>query len=219
MHYKLVIFDMDGTLLNTIEDLADSVNVVLSQYNYPQHSIAEIQSYVGNGIKMLIKRAVPVETEENTVLALFNIFKNYYSNHSTIKTHPYDGIINFLTELHILGVKLAVVSNKNDEALQNLCNVFFPNLFDAVIGIKNGIKLKPAPDSLNLIINRFKIAKNQALYVGDSEVDIETARNANIDICSVTWGFKTKSFLAKHGANLFADSVQELKQICNRSHT
>lgn len=212
MKYKLVIFDMDGTILNTIDDLAVSLNYTLQQCDYPGHTVKEVTDFVGNGIRKLIKRAVPENTSEAEIDKLFEIFNKHYKLHCSDNTKPYDGINDILKKLHLNGIKTAVVSNKADYAVQDLCIKYFDGLFDCAIGEKNGVRKKPYADSVNSVLQILNISRVDAVYIGDSEVDIQTAANAQMDCIAVEWGFREKEFLISQGAEVMVSSADELWQ-------
>lgn len=207
---KLAIFDMDGTILDSIDDIADSVNFVLNKNNFPLHSVLEIKSYVGNGIHKLIERALPNNTDENIIEKVYEDFKVYYKEHSAIKTKAYDGIIDLLNKLKGKGIKIAVNSNKADFAVQDLCIKYFPGLFDFVLGEKEGIPRKPYADGVNLILKELNCTCEQTIYIGDSEVDVLTASNAHVDLISVSWGFRDKNTLKKSGASTVVDEPAQI---------
>ncbi len=212
MRYQLAIFDMDGTILDTLEDLTDSVNYALDHFGFPIHSKEEICSFVGNGIRKLIERAVPSETEPIFVEQVYEGFKKYYKEHCADKTKPYPGIIALLKELRQAGCKTAVVSNKADFAVQNLCEKYFYGLFDIAVGEQEGILKKPAPDSVEKVLKLLGVPKENAVYIGDSDVDIETARNAGMDEIIVGWGFRTCQFLKEKGAKQIVFTPEEIAQ-------
>lgn len=212
MNYKIAIFDLDGTILNTIEDLADSTNYVLKQNGMPERTLEEINSFVGNGIRKLIERAVPADTTEETIDKVYKEFSNYYKKHCADKTKPYEGITEVIEELRKRDIKTAVVSNKADFAVQILCRDYFPGLFDCCVGDREGQKRKPYPDSVNDVLKKFEIDKEEAVYIGDSDVDIDTARNASMDGITVSWGFRGEEFLRKCGANVIVKEPKELLQ-------
>lgn len=215
MKYKLAIFDMDGTILDTLKDLAESTNYVLQINSMPQRTISEIKSFVGNGMQKLIERAVPKGTDADTIQRILEEFKNHYAEHCKDNTGAYNGINELLRNLRNSGIKTAVVSNKGDFAVQELCRQFFPDVFAVAVGERENVRRKPAPDSVNEVLNTLKIQKKDAVYIGDSEVDIETAKNAGVDCISVSWGFRSKEILAGAGASKIVDSTEELrKTIC-----
>ncbi len=213
MKYQLAIFDLDGTILNTLDDLADSVNHVLEEYGFPQHTKDEVRMMVGNGILNLIKRALPNGTEQSMVEAVYADFNAYYKLHSADKTKPYDGITEMLEQLKARGVKLAVVSNKADYAVQDLCERYFSRLFDVVAGEKTGVPKKPAPDGVNSILHKLGIERNKSVYIGDSDVDVQTANNAEIACIAVDWGFRDRALLEKCGAELIASSTDDIIKV------
>jgi len=208
--YKLLIFDLDGTILNTLEDLTDSTNYVLAKYYFPERTIDEIRRFVGNGIGKLIQRSVPYNTMPELIKRVLKDFKEYYGAHCADKTKPYDGIPELLKKLKEQGYKTAVVSNKADFAVQQLCGEYFPGLFDFVVGERKGIRKKPAPDSVLEVLERLQVEKKDVLYIGDSEIDIQTADNAGVDRVSVEWGFRTKKELMLWGAKKIAKTPEEI---------
>ena len=210
MKYKTAVFDMDGTILDTLSDLANAMNYELCKNGMPVRTIDEIRRFVGNGIQKLIERAVPVGTTSSTVDAIFVDFIDYYKTHCEIATKPYDGIESLLKNLKEAGLKTAVNSNKADAAVQILCERYFPNLFDCAVGEKEGIAKKPAPDSVNEILQQLGVPKHEAVYIGDSDVDFETARNAGLDFIGVDWGFRGKDFLRTCGAEKIAMNTEDV---------
>lgn len=213
MKYELAIFDLDGTILNTLDDLADSLNHVLSQHGFPQHTADEVRMMVGNGILNLIKCALPNNTEQTTIEAVYADFNAYYKLHSADKTKPYDGISEMLQQLKANGVKLAVVSNKADYAVQDLCIKYFGGVFDAVAGEKTGVPKKPAPDGVNNILAVLGIERKNSVYIGDSDVDLQTAANSEMDCIAVNWGFRDEELLRESGAELIVSSPDEIVEI------
>jgi len=215
MKYKLAIFDMDGTILNTIEDLCDATNYTLSLYGMPTHTIDEVKFFVGNGILTLLSRAVPKGTDEETVKKLYETFLPYYQKHCQDKTKPYDGIVELIQILKAAGCKTAVVSNKTDIAVKELANTYFPNLFDIAIGENEaaGIAKKPAPDEVDLALNALGIDRKDSVYIGDSNVDVETAKNSMMDLIAVDWGFRSHSFLVEMGVSTIVSTPTEILNI------
>lgn len=195
MRFDTVIFDLDGTILDTLDDLRDSVNFALKNNNLPCRSTEEIRAFVGNGIRLLIERAVPQNTEKAVVDKCFDDFKAHYKNNSANLTKPYNGVIAVLNQLKDKGIKLAVVSNKADFAVQTLVKKYFNGIFDFSVGEKEGIRRKPFPDSVFNAMEYLGADKNTTVYVGDSEVDVETAFNSGIPCIAVTWGFRDKAVL------------------------
>ena len=211
--YKLAIFDLDGTLLETLEDLHDSTNHALTSLGLPARTLDEVRRFVGNGIHKLIERAVPAGSSRETVEQVFEEFKKWYAVHCNDKTSAYDGVIHMLQALQRQGIKTAVVSNKADFGVQTLCKTYFSGLLDVAVGQREGIRLKPAPDSVNEVLRLLDIRREDAVYIGDSDVDIDTARNAEMDCISVTWGFRSREFLLEHDAEVLVDKPTELEKI------
>ena len=210
MKYQLMIFDLDGTLLNTLEDLTDSVNYVLWKHGFPERTLEEVRGFVGDGIHKLLERSVPEGTAPFMVEECFKDFIPYYKAHCADKTRPYDGIPELLDRLRENGVKTAVVSNKADYAAKELCARYFPGMFDEVVGERVGIHRKPSPDSVNEVIRLLGATKEETVYVGDSDVDVQTAENAGIDGIFVAWGFKGEAFLKEAGAENIVNSPDEI---------
>ena len=210
MKDTLVIFDLDGTILDTLDDLADTMNYVLVQFGYPERTQEEIRRFVGNGIEKLIERAVPEKLEYERKMQMLDCFKAYYGIHCADKTKAYDGIKNVIEQLRSMGYKTAVVSNKADFAVQELCVQYFPGMFDAVVGERTGVKKKPAPDSVFEVMRSLEMDKNKTIYIGDSEVDLETAVNAGIPCIAVDWGFRDRNFLLERGAKRIVSKPEEL---------
>lgn len=210
MSIKLAIFDLDGTILDTLQDLADAVNHALAVYDLPTHTTAEVRSYIGNGIRNLIDRSVPQGMEEEVVLCVFAEFKKYYSEHCADKTCPYDGILDMLANIRAEGIKTAVLSNKADFAVQGLCAQYFPDLIDYAAGEKEGVPKKPAPDSIYALLESLDCRAEDTVYIGDSEVDILTARNAGLKCIIVDWGFRDREQLRQAGAERILSTVEDL---------
>lgn len=208
--YTTIIFDLDGTLLNTLEDLTNAVNYVLNKHNFPIRTIDEIQSFVGNGIRKLIERALPHKINDMEFEIAFNEFQNYYGIHCQDATHPYENVIDLLKILRQKKYNIAIISNKSDDKVQVLKDTFFKNLVDIAVGTKDFAKTKPNPESTLSIISFFKSNKENCLFVGDSDVDILTAQNAGIRCISVSWGFKSKDDLIKSGATTIIDNPLQL---------
>ena len=216
MKYKIVIFDLDGTILNTLEDLADSTNYALSVFDMPERTIEEIRHFVGNGIRKLMERAVPQGTPESMIVKVHETFTEHYKKHCADKTRPYDGIKELIENIRNAGVYTAVVSNKADYGVQTLCKDYFPGLFDYAVGEREGIRRKPYPDSVNEVLRQFDVDRTQAVYVGDSEVDVQTAANAGMDVCMVGWGFINEEFLKESGAEFVVHSPEEAWEFINK---
>lgn len=208
--YSTYIFDLDGTLLSTLGDLAASCNHALRTNNMPERSISEVRQFVGNGVRKLMERAVPQGTDDNATEKALADFKAHYSLHSLDTTQPYPDIMRLLNALHTRGKRVAVVSNKFCAATQELCAHFFGDLVDVAIGEMEGIKRKPAPDTVNEALRQLGTTVAGAVYIGDSDVDIDTARNAGMPCISVTWGFRDRDFLLAHGATTLVDSPMDI---------
>jgi phosphoglycolate phosphatase len=210
--YKTYIFDLDGTLLDTLGDLAASVNYALRMHRMPEHSIDDVRRFVGNGVRKLMERAIPEGAENSDFEVTFATFRQHYMAHSLDTTKPYEGIPETLEALKAKGCHLAVVSNKMMAATQDLCRHFFPDTIEVAIGENEaaGIRKKPAPDTVFEALRQLGVGQEGAVYVGDSDVDIETARNSGLPCISVLWGFRDRDFLLQHGAKTLISSPSEL---------
>ncbi|MBU5337568.1 HAD family hydrolase [Intestinibacter bartlettii] len=213
MKYNTVIFDLDGTLLNTLEDLGDSVNFALKSFGYPTRTYEEIRSFVGNGVKDLVTKAVPNGTDEDTILKCLQVFKDHYKTNMRNKTAPYNGIMNLLEELNSRGIKLGIVSNKYDFGVKNLNKYYFKDLIPVAIGEREGIRKKPAPDTVLTAMKELGSQRETSLYVGDSGSDMITAQNAGMKSIGVTWGFRDADSLRESGADFLVDSPEQLLNI------
>ena len=213
---KLVIFDLDGTLLNTIADLANSTNYALKVLGYPIHEPDKCNFMVGNGINKLFERALPdgEKTEEN-VLRVRQEFVPYYDQHNADKSRPYPGVTELLETLQTAGMQLAVASNKYQAATEKLIAHYFPNIkFTAVFGQREGIPVKPDPIIVKEILQIAKVQEEETLYVGDSGVDMQTAINASVTSCGVTWGFRPRTELESFHPDHIVDNAEEIKLLC-----
>ena len=210
--YNTYIFDLDGTLLDTLDDLTASVNYALRRYGMPEHSRENIRRFVGNGVRLLMMRAVPGGEENPQFEDCFYTFREHYMVHSLDTTRPYEGIPELLAELRRKGKRLAVVSNKFYAATQELCRHFFPDTIEVAIGEHEaeGIRKKPAPDTVIEALRQLGVGKENAVYVGDSDVDLMTARNSQLPCISVLWGFREKDFLKENGATTFAVAPKDI---------
>ena len=213
MKYMIAIFDLDGTILNTLEDLADSTNYALKTCGYPERTMDEVRQFVGNGIRKLMERAVPEGTPAEEVDRVHETFTAHYKVHCADKTRPYDGIMELLQNLKKDGCKLAVVSNKADYGVQELCKQYFDRVFDFAVGEREGIRKKPAPDSVNEVLKTLGCSRDRAVYIGDSDVDIQTAANAQMDHIIVEWGFRDVPFLIAKGAKVLVEKPEEILEI------
>lgn len=211
-HYNTYIFDLDGTLLDTLGDLAAAVNYALRCYGMPEHSRDEVRRFVGNGVRLLMMRAVPDGEQNPRFEEVFATFRQYYLEHSLDTTRPYDGISETLVALKERGCRLAVVSNKFYAATQELCRHFFPDTIEVAVGEHEaeGIRKKPAPDTVIEALSQLGVSAENAVYVGDSDVDLQTARNAGLPCISVLWGFRDREFLTANGATTFISTPKEL---------
>ena len=205
-----IIFDLDGTLLNSLEDLRVSVNYALYGFKYPKQTLDMVRRNVGNGIEKLMERSLPDGKDNVNYEVCLEIFKEHYKTHMSVNTKPYPHIIETLAALKSRGYKLAVVSNKFDAAVKPLCQKYFKSLIDVAIGQSKDTKKKPAPDTVYMALDELESSAETSIYVGDSEVDIQTAKNSGMDCISVSWGFKTKEFLEQHGASVIIDTPLEI---------
>ncbi|MBP3351077.1 MAG: HAD family hydrolase [Lachnospiraceae bacterium] len=210
---EAIVFDMDGTLLDTLQDLTNAVNVALSKYGLPEKTVAEVCKVVGNGARNLMKGVVPEGENHPDFEAILEDYKTYYASHCEEETKPYDGIWELLQELKKREYKMAVVSNKPDGAVKILAEKYFPGCFQVAIGDMEGYNRKPAPDLVYKALEELGACKEGAIYVGDSDVDLMTAMNAELPCVSVTWGFRDREFLMFHGASVFIDEPMELLEI------
>jgi len=213
--YKLIIFDLDGTLLDTIEDLANSVNYALEQFHFPVHATEAYRFFIGSGVNKLLERALPAESRSTDMVSMVKAeFIKHYYNHSDDCTMPYEGIAELLQKLQDSGYKIAVASNKIHPATVDLTNRFFTSIrFTDVFGQREGYPVKPNPDILNEIIANAGVTKDEVLYVGDSGVDVATAYNAGVDFVGVLWGFRPQKELEEVGASVFVKNTKELFEL------
>lgn len=212
MKYKAALFDMDGTILDTLEDMYNSVNATMRHFSLPEISIDDTRAYVGNGAARLIERAVPVGTSPALTEEVLEWYKGYYNDHSSIATAPYAGIPELLAALKEAGVRLAVVSNKPDRTVRELADAFFEGLFVSAVGESPAVRRKPAPDTVNAAVAAMGLEKADCVYIGDSEVDVATAANAGLDCISVSWGFRSEAQLVEAGAQLIVATPDELSE-------
>ena len=206
MKYDLAIFDLDGTILDTLEDLKRSLSFALQSASLPERTLDETRRFVGNGIRRLIERAVPEGSDAVLIDAVYASFTAHYRDHCADHTKPYDGIEALVRALREAGMQTAVVSNKADFAVQSLCAQYFPGLFDAVAGEREGIRRKPAPDAVLAVLDSLHTPRERAVYIGDSEVDVKTAQNAGLDGIFVLWGFRDRDTLLREGADVLVSS-------------
>lgn len=208
MKYKAVLFDMDGTLLDTLADMAAAVNHILSVHGYPLRTVEEVRAFVGNGARKLMERALPPDVTGDAFEALLEEYRQWYEAHACVKTAPYPGVSAVLAALHRAGVRCAVVSNKPDGATRELAARFFPGL--PAFGQQDGIPAKPAPDMVYHALAELGVEASAAAYVGDSEVDVALARNAKLPLVAVSWGFRGREALEEAGAALVVDDAATL---------
>ena len=212
MTKRYAIFDLDGTLLDTLDDLTDSMNYLLGKHNFPLRTRDEVRNFVGNGVRKLVERAVPPEykADDGFIDKFYDDFSSYYNSHSDIKTSPYPGTLDMLDKLLRNGFDIAIVSNKIDSAVKDLSMKFFGERIKAAIGEKPSIRHKPEPDMVFMAMEEMDADKGNSIYIGDSEVDIQTAKNSGIPCISVLWGFKDRKFLEMSGASILVDSMESL---------
>ncbi len=216
-HKDTLIFDLDGTLLDTLDDLHLSFNYTLKNFGYKTRTIQEIRAFVGNGVQKAIEKALPPNIDNAELQSMVGYFKKYYKENMYINTKPYGGIIDMLQILKQKEYKLAVVSNKYDTAVKSLAEKYFGNYIDTAVGESEIIRRKPEADGINKAVSELKSDIKNTIYIGDSEVDIQTAKNAGIPCISVLWGFKDKEFLIQHGAEYFADKPKDIIKIIETS--
>jgi phosphoglycolate phosphatase len=210
MKYNTVIFDLDGTLLNTLDDLRDSLNEILIQRGYPPRSLEDVRRFVGNGVRTLMRLSVPEHCTEEEITSCLEAFKYNYKQNMQNKTRPYNGIMELLLDLNRYNYKIGIVSNKFDAAVKTLSRTYFGNLIPVAIGESCEVKRKPAPDSIFTAIKELGSDISSTILVGDSETDVQTAKNAGIPCIGVTWGFRCREVLRETGADYLIDTPKEL---------
>jgi len=210
MKYKAVLYDMDGTVLDTLGDLVNAVNYTLEHFNMPRRSEKEIMGFLGNGAKNLITRSAAEGSSPELIEEMYAFYLPWYNSHCTILTAPYPGIIELMQQLKSRGVKQAVISNKQDSAVKPLAAQYFPGLLESALGESEQVKKKPNPDAVLAALKELGVDKCEAIYVGDSEVDVATAINADMDCAAVSYGFRSVDELEKAGAKMIFHSVKEL---------
>ena len=208
--FETYIFDLDGTLLSTLDDLAVSTNYALRCAGMPERTVEEVRMFVGNGVKLLMERAIPNGINNPKFEETYAKFREHYMEHNLDTTCPYEGIPELLRELKCRGKKLAIVSNKFYAATQELAKHFFPDTIEVAIGERDSIRKKPAPDTVLEALKQLGASKDNAVYIGDSDVDIMTAKNCDLPCISVLWGFRDKDYLVKHGGTIFVDKPSEI---------
>ena len=210
---KAIIFDLDGTLLDTLTDLTNSVNFALEKNGFPLRSKEEIRSFVGSGVKVLMKRALPVSVSEAEREKCLGVFKSHYLEHMNDNTVPFDSALDCLLSIRKRGIKTAVVSNKLSEAVSALCSLHFGGTIDLPLGVSDESERKPNPLNVLRALENFGCNKNEVLYVGDSDIDLQTAKNAGVECVCVSWGFRSAEQLKKAGAKKIVDCFEELKEM------
>lgn len=216
MSKKIVIFDLDGTLIDSLKDLKEAVNFALNKLNFEIHPLSSYEKFIGNGVNKLLKRAMPKEfkDDENVFIELKNIFLKYYDENLVVHTKPYDGIYDVLKYYKNRDIKLAVASNKYHKATVKIVNTLFADFdFEFVFGQRDSVPTKPNPAVINEIITLSKVDKSEVLFIGDSLVDVETGNNANVDVCAVTWGYEDREKLLSSNATFFAEEVGDLLKL------
>ncbi len=208
--YDTYIFDLDGTLLSTLNDLAASTNYALRTMGMPERTLEEVRQFVGNGVKLLMIRAIPGGESNPKFEETYALFRKHYLKHNLDTTAPYEGIPELLAELKRRGKNLAIVSNKFYAATQDLARHFFPDTIHVAIGERETIRKKPAPDTVIEALHQLGVSKENAVYIGDSDVDIATAKNSGLPCISVLWGFRDKEFLIEHGGTTFVSKPKEI---------
>lgn len=211
--FDTYIFDLDGTLLSTLNDLAASCNYALKQNEMPERTIDEVRRFVGNGVKKLMERAIPNGLDNPLFEKAYADFRKHYMEHNLDTTKPYDGVMELLSSLKAQKKNVAVVSNKFYAATQELCKHFFGYLVPVAIGEREDIRKKPAPDTVLEALRQLGTTTKGAVYIGDSDVDIDTAKNSGMPCISVLWGFRDKEFLTEHGATTFVEKPTDILKI------
>lgn len=216
MKISYVIFDMDGTILNTIDDLCDSVNYMLTKLNYPNKTLAEVTSYVGNGIAKLVERVLPQGYTSEEFTVAFDVLKSHYAANNNNKTAPYDGILETMEDLRNCDISMAVVSNKYDEGVKELSKQVFGDYLSVAIGESESVKPKPLPDGVYLAMRELGASFDNTVYIGDSEVDYATAKNSGLEFIGVTWGFRSRELLESLGAKYIVDKPCEIIKVLSK---
>jgi len=216
MKYQAVLFDMDGTVLDTLDDLCDSINHSLAEFSLPPVSREHVRQCLGNGAAFLVSHSIPAGSSPELEANVLAFYKPWYDAHCLIKTAPYEGILPMMQSLKEQGLRLAIISNKPDRAVQELSDAFFPGLLELSVGESPSVRRKPAPDTVLTAASQIGLSVDQCVYVGDSEVDLETARNAGMDCISVTWGFRDEAQLIEAGASVLVRTPEELESLLLR---
>jgi len=210
MRYQAVLFDMDGTVLDTLADLTNAVNHILDEYAMPRRTPREVASFLGNGAARLLSKSVPAGTSDARLAEMLRVYQPWYDSHCAILTAPYPGILTLMKSLREAGVKQAVISNKQDSAVKRLAAEHFPGLLETAVGESAAVRRKPNPDAVLAALREMDVAPEDAVYVGDTEVDLQTAENAGLACAVVGWGFRTEDELRAAGAERIFHSAEEL---------
>lgn len=210
MRYDTIIFDLDGTLIDTLDDLTDNLNYILREEGFPERTRSQVEAAVGEGYRVMLTKSLPSETTEQVITHCTNKFETRYAEHLIDRTKPYEGIPTLLLNLKEAGYKIGVVSNKMEKATKEICQIFFESLIDVAVGDTPQRRRKPAPDNVWEALRQLESKPFQALYIGDSNIDVHTAREAGLDFVGVTWGFRTREVLQKEGASRFIDTPEQL---------
>lgn len=213
MRFDTVLFDMDGTLLDTLADICSAANYTLRAMGYPERTLAEMRRFVGNGAEMQMRRALGAAADEETVKRALEIYKPYYAAHCQVETRPYAGVTELLAALKREGFRMAVVSNKPDEAVKKLSEEYFGDRMDYAIGPKEGRRCKPYPDMVDAALKAMGMPREGAVYIGDSEVDVQTGLNAGLPVIAVSWGFRPREVILAAGATVIADDAGQLEAL------
>ena len=208
--YSLAIFDLDGTLLDTLSDLHTSVNFALRSFGFPERTIDEVRAFIGNGVVKLMERSTPDGTDEKTQKQCLDVFRKHYLEHMSDTTAPFEGISELLERLKEKGIKIAVVSNKLHKAVEELCESYFPGLIDKAVGVSVEEERKPSPINVVKTAEYFETELEDCIYIGDSEVDVQTAHNAGLQCIGVTWGFRSKESLLMNNCDFIAETADEV---------
>lgn len=216
MKYDAILYDMDGTVLDTLGDLCDSVNYATSQFGFPPVTEKQMAGFLGNGAKRLLSLSCPEGTDEETIDKVLAVYMPWYNTHCRIRTAPYEGIVEMMEKFREMGVKQAVISNKPDSAVKPLAEEFFPGILELAVGESKEVRRKPAPDSVFAAAKQMNVPVERCVYIGDTEVDIETAKNAGMDCIAVTWGFRSPEQLIESGAGVMVNNSDELFEALTR---
>ena len=214
--YSLAIFDLDGTLLDTLGDLHASVNFALREFSFPKRTIDEVRSFIGNGVVKLMERSTPDGTDEVTQKKCLDVFRSHYLEHMSDTTAPYVNVTALLSALRSKGIKIAVVSNKLHPAVEDLCESYFPGLIDKAVGVSVEAERKPSPINVIKTAEFFDVKLEDCIYIGDSEVDVQTAHNATIQCIGIIWGFRDRACLEANGCDFIADTADEVYNLITK---